>query len=59
MDVELRFATLFEGPGAYTYGLDDIRFTSVPEPGTLALLGLGGLMLGWRTVQQRRRRCAN
>ena len=54
MDVELRFSVA--AAGEHINGLDDIRFLSVPEPGTLALLGLGGLMLGWRTVQQRRRR---
>ena len=55
-DVELRFTTIRSTQSGYIYGLDDIRFTSVPEPGTFALLAFGGLMLGWRTVQQRRRR---
>ena len=42
------------GPDLYNIGIDNIEFssTAVPEPGTLALAGLGIAALGWR----RRRR---
>jgi PEP-CTERM motif len=29
------------------------QFAVVPEPSTYALLGLGGLMLGWRMLRRR------
>ena len=32
-----------DGPGISAPGLDDFEFTAVPEPASLALLGLGGL----------------
>ena len=35
--------------------LDSIRFSSVPEPGVLALGGLGALLLGARLWKKRRR----
>jgi hypothetical protein len=56
MDAELRFSTTVNG--AYINGIDDIRFLPIPEPGTIPLLGLAGLVLGWPIFQQRRRRSA-
>ena len=38
-------------------GTMDLLYTPVPEPGTLALVGLGGLALGW-TARRRRAKAA-
>ena len=34
-----------DGPGVSAPGLDDFEFTAVPEPASLALLGLGGAVI--------------
>jgi hypothetical protein len=43
--------------GRFLTGLSEVRFvvTAVPEPGSLALLGMGGMMLFGLTVGRRRR----
>ena len=51
---ELLFKSDF-APFGGGYFLDDIRFSNlpVPEPGTLGLLALGGMLLGWRLYKTR------
>ena len=47
---------ILRGPGDGRFGLDNLRFepASVPEPGTLTLLGLGALgLMGYRWRQRR------
>jgi hypothetical protein len=47
---------ILRGPGDGRFGLDNLRFepASVPEPGTLTLLGLGALgLIGYRWRQRR------
>ncbi len=39
--------------GANLAGIDNITFTAVPEPGTLALLGVGGLAIGLGVARRR------
>jgi hypothetical protein len=45
----------FDAP-SHTYALDNLVFFDViPEPGTWALLILGGVLAGWRLLKRQRR----
>lgn len=50
---ELRFTALPLGNASTTIGLDSIVFSTVPEPGTWALLWLGGALLWCATRRHR------
>lgn len=41
----------FTGPASASATFDDLTLTQIPEPGSLALLGLGGLMIARRRRQ--------
>jgi hypothetical protein len=43
--LQLRLDDLVEGPGNDKFAFDNLQLTGIPEPTTLLLLGLGGLML--------------
>jgi hypothetical protein len=43
--LQLRVDDLVEGPGNKKFAFDNLEVTGVPEPTTLLLLGLGGLIL--------------
>ena len=45
---QLEFTADFSGTGASWLGLDDITFSTTPEPGTLALVVMGGLAFAVR-----------
>ncbi len=40
-------------PGGTTAAIDNLQFTAVPEPGTLALLGVGILAIGFGVARKR------
>lgn len=46
--VELRLDDLVEGPGNDKFAIDNIEITGVPEPATLMLAGLGGIIMRLR-----------
>ena len=43
--VQLRIDDLVEGPGNDRFAIDNIEITAIPEPCTLLLLGIGGLLI--------------
>jgi len=44
----VKFTDIETAAGGNDFAIDDLRFTTVPEPSTLALLGVGSLgLLGW------------
>jgi hypothetical protein len=43
--LQLRVDDLVEGPGNDKFAFDNLQLTGIPEPATLLLLGLGGLIL--------------
>jgi hypothetical protein len=50
-ELDFGYTIQFSGASHYTIGQEVIP---VPEPGTLALVAMSGLLLGWRTLAKRR-----
>ncbi|MEN6307244.1 MAG: PEP-CTERM sorting domain-containing protein [Anaerohalosphaeraceae bacterium] len=46
--VQFRLDDLVEGPGNDKFAIDNIEITSIPEPASLLILGLGGMALRMR-----------
>jgi len=46
---QLQFTDVYSGQGLNGIELDDITFSTIPEPSTLALLFMGGMAFGVRS----------